>query len=45
VGVQEVRWDNGGTVRAGDYIFSMEKGMKIINWSRVFHTPENSTSS
>jgi len=26
VGVQEVRWDKGGTVRAGDYnIFSMEK--------------------
>jgi hypothetical protein len=22
VGVQEVRWGNGGTVRAGDYIFS-----------------------
>ena len=21
VGVQEVRWDNGGTVRAGDYNF------------------------
>ena len=26
VGVQEVRWDREGTVRAGDYIFSMEKG-------------------
>jgi exonuclease III len=25
VGVQEIRWDKGGTVRAGDYIFSMEK--------------------
>ena len=24
-GVQEVRWDKRGTVRAGDYIFSMEK--------------------
>jgi len=22
----EVRWDNGGTVRAGDYIFFCEKG-------------------
>jgi len=22
VSVQEVRWDKGGTVRAGDYIFS-----------------------
>ena len=24
MGVQEVRWDKGGTVRAGDYIFSMD---------------------
>jgi len=30
VGVQEVRWDKGGTVRAGDEIFSMEKETKII---------------
>jgi hypothetical protein len=26
VGVQKVRWDKGGTVRAGDYIFCYEKG-------------------
>ena len=26
VGVQEVRWDRGGTVRAGDYIFFYGKG-------------------
>ena len=25
VGVQEVRWDKGGTVRAGDYIFFFGK--------------------
>jgi hypothetical protein len=25
VGVQEVRWDKGGTVRAGDYNFSWER--------------------
>ena len=25
VGVQEVRWDNGGTVRAGDYNFIWKK--------------------
>ena len=32
LGVQEVRWDKGGTVRAGDYIFfSMEKEMKTIS--------------
>jgi len=26
VGVQEVRWDKGGTVRAGDYNYSYGKG-------------------
>ena len=26
VGVQEVRWDKGGMLRAGDYIFSYGKG-------------------
>jgi hypothetical protein len=29
--VQEVRWDKGGTVSAGDYKFSMEKELRIIN--------------
>jgi exonuclease III len=28
VGVQEVRWDKGGTVRAGDYTFFYGKGNK-----------------
>jgi len=28
VGVQEVRWDKGGTVRAGDYNFFYKKGNK-----------------
>jgi hypothetical protein len=32
VGVQEVGWYKGGTVRAGDYNFCMEKETKIINW-------------
>jgi hypothetical protein len=32
VDIQEVGWDKGGTVKAGDYIFSMKKEMKIINW-------------
>ena len=37
VGVQEVRWDKGGTVRAGDYdVFLTGKEIKIINWERVF---------
>jgi hypothetical protein len=31
VGVQEVTWEKGGNERADDYIFSMEKGMKIIS--------------
>ena len=34
MGVQEVRWDNGGTVRAGDY--STEKETKITNWEQDF---------
>jgi hypothetical protein len=36
VGVQEVRWDKGGTVRAGDYNFFYGKGNKIINWEQDF---------
>ena len=37
VGVQEVRWDEGGTVRAGDYIFFLWKrssgsGMWGMDW-------------
>ena len=32
VGVQEVSWDKEGTVTAGDYIFSMGKETRIINW-------------
>jgi len=46
VGVQEVRWDKGGTVRAGYYIFSMEKETKVTNWEQdFFYTPQNSISS
>jgi len=36
VGVQEVRWDKGGTVRAGDCNFFYGKETKIINWERDF---------
>ena len=36
LGVKDVKWDKGGTVRAGDYIFFMEKQKKIINWERDF---------
>jgi exonuclease III len=31
VGVQEVRWGGGGTEHAGDYTFSMERGIKVMN--------------
>jgi hypothetical protein len=31
VGVQKVRWGGGGTEPAGEYTFSMKKGMKIMN--------------
>jgi len=36
VGVQKVRLDQGGTVSAGDYNFSMEKETNIINWEQDF---------
>ena len=36
MGVQEVRWDKGGTARAADYNFFKEKEMKIINWEHNF---------
>ena len=34
VGVQEVRWDREGSVRAGGYNFFNGKEMKIINWEQ-----------
>ena len=45
VGEQEVRWDEGGTVRARDYNFSMEKKMKIISWEQDFSTPKDRINS
>jgi hypothetical protein len=36
VGVQKVRWDEGGRVRAGIIFLSMEKETKIINWEQDF---------
>jgi hypothetical protein len=35
VGVQEVRWDNEGTVKEGIIVFSMGKEMKIISWEQA----------
>jgi exonuclease III len=31
VGVQEVRWEGGGTEPAREYTFSMEREMRIMN--------------
>jgi len=36
VDVQEVRWDKRGTLRAGDYIFTMATESKIIHWEQDF---------
>ena len=36
VGVQEVRWDNGGTVRAGDYSIFYGRGNKNHHWEQDF---------
>jgi hypothetical protein len=36
VGVQQVMWDKGGTVRARDYNFFYGNKMKIINWEQGF---------
>jgi exonuclease III len=45
LGVREVRWDKEGTVRPGDYIFSMENETKIIYFEQDFCTPQNGVSS
>jgi len=41
LGVQEVRWDKGGTARTGDYNFFYGKEMKIISWEQdILYTKE-----
>jgi hypothetical protein len=40
VGVQGVRWDKGGTVRAGDYNFHYGKGNENQLENRFFYTKE-----
>jgi hypothetical protein len=32
VGVKEFRWDKGGTVRVGDYVFLYGKERKNMRW-------------
>jgi len=39
VGVQEVRWDKGGTVREGDYDFFNGKGTDNHQLRTGFYTP------
>ena len=38
VGVQEVRWDKGCTVRAGDYIFFYGKGNESLKLGTGFRS-------
>jgi len=46
VGVQEVRWDNGGKLKAGNYNFFLrKKKQKSTIGNRTFCTPQNSISS
>jgi hypothetical protein len=44
MGLQKVRWDKRGTVKAGDYIFFYGNETKIINQEQDFCTPQNSIS-
>jgi hypothetical protein len=44
MGVQEVRWDKFGTVRAGDLIISMEKETKSSIGNKIFCKPQNIVS-
>ena len=37
MGVQEGKWDKGGTVKAGDYNFCLwKKKRKLSIWNRIF---------
>jgi len=45
VGVQEVRWGKGGTVRAGDYTFLWKRKRKSSIGNRNFCTSQNSFRS
>jgi hypothetical protein len=45
VGVQEVRWDERGTKRAGDYIFLWKRKRKSLIGDKIVCTPHPIISS
>ena len=45
VGVQEVRWDKGGTVRAGDYNFFYGKGNENYQFGTGFFVHHRTVSA
>jgi len=45
VGVQEVRWDKGDTVRAGDYNFFYEQGNENHQLGTGFFVPHRIVSA
>jgi len=45
VGVQEIRWDTGGKVRAGDYNFLYGKGNENHQLGRGFFVPHRIVSA
>jgi exonuclease III len=45
VGVQEVKWDGGGTERSGEYTFSCRKGNDNRELGTVFFVHKNHIDS
>jgi hypothetical protein len=45
VGVQEVRWEGGGTEPVGEYTYFYRKGMRIMNYVQVPPPPNKRTIS
>jgi exonuclease III len=45
LGVQEVRWDKGGTARGGEYNFFYVNKRKSSTGNGIFCTPQNTITS